>query len=895
MRLVRSIVPGLVGLLAACKGGGSDIGPKLQPYPGADYAVVVQDDQGRPVAAAKVTIAGLAEFATTNRWGRARIPTRPSGTRVLTVDGTAAAAAAKDRLGVVSIAAQMPGRDEFPFVVTLPDTASSAGATLDAGVQGVARTLDDRATSGALLTLDAGSSVTAGTAAKITLRTAGLAPEHLPQALPAPASGAWTTGRGVYVDPPEARFQPGASLSLPNELGLSAGASATLFHLDTAGGTWSAVGVGTVDGAGARIEAGPGSVVEGGLYVFATPVAATTVLSGRVVRPTGEAVEGVLVKTAQAHARTTGDGRFTLPPVAAVDASGAARNVVLELHAGRDLAPARATTSTTAVAGVSDLGDLTLDTRAAGTVRVLLVTRGRADPRRPLAISSAEGLGRGIGISDGGGKVTFEEIEKGWLGGVTSRFRPEDVSRIFRAEAIAFFGGGRVLDLLVFGSETNLWDGRSRSGDTIATVVDREGTGPIRFADVVRGVEPEKGHVGETSEAGRVIANFDGAATAVMRTQNAERTVISAFTMHGVDSTRIELPLERAPRLAQGAFDRHGIVEGALLSSAGATLRRVRATRWLTREDWFEEVFEGRSVSGDVPLDEDPERSGAPSYSIGVPAPAGHLAAIAGTSAGGVVTVQRAGFAADVAPVEGERTALDLNLDLVADTSFLVRGARAGLHPWLTTMSFDWAVERSDGVLVDMARGIGGNMAAAGVDVTFTLPALAGRLAGGRHLLVLRGEATQAGKSVRQREFLELTGSATEVEGMLGVPDITAPAPGATVSSGGFTVNFTVPAGAFYTVVELRSETASETRSWRAVLPPQETSFTFVKLPEQAPQVLAAGRAWTLAVTAARIGRGPLRSFQDPYRRVLVNWVGIRAGERGVDATSTTSIPVTTN
>ena len=190
-------------------------------------------------------------------------------------------------------------------------------------------------------------------------------------------------------------------------------------------------------------------------------------------------------------------------------------------------------------------------------------------------------------------------------------------------------------------------------------------------------------------------------------------------------------------------------------------------------------------------------------------------------------------------------------------------------------------------------------MLVSGQDLRFQLPALSGTLAGGRHLVALRGTSTTGSGSsavtVDQRTFIPFTSQAGPIVRFLDVPDIVSPAPGATVSSNAFTVRFTIPISTLYTLVELRSAVPSETWVWRAILPASIDRFTFRELPPESAQPLVFGRNYTLTVTAARVETGLLAGDPDAYRRITQNWVSIGSATREVNAWSSTQINITTN
>ncbi len=889
---------GAVAFAAACSGEGSDIGPRIVPVSEADYRVIVVDDSYRRAVNARVTIDGASVAGAVGRNGRAVVPALGVGRGRVTVDGAAASATASSELGRLVVDADLSDGGELPYVVFLPDVAGSAGLVLPAGPLGGGAQLDDSASSGGIVTIAAGTAVAAGSSSTITLRTGMVSAHHLPGELPAAASGVRVWSRGVYLHPPDLTLAPSAGLAVVNDQGFAAGAAADLYWLEPATGRWQRVAGGSVDGSGALVQAGAG-VAAAGLYAFAVDaVAPTTQLIGRLLDLQDRGVPDGLVRAGAGRVRSRGDGRFTLPPIAAVDGSGAARTVTLDAFGGRDWLPVRAASTVTLTPGVQDLGDLRIETATATQVRLQLINRGRIDPWRRLRVSSGDDPTFGIGVGDANGERTFhDQAGEQFVGVLTTRI--QDDFDVLVAQAFRFLKAGEHhADLQVFGNKQPWWIGRGRGGATATYVVDALGTGPIRFAAVTRDAEPERGFLGYTRETGVVNGAYGdgGQATAAIATGATGSTVVSAFTMVDVDSARIEVPLQRA-RQFTGAFDAHGVVRGAVtLGAASGVERRVSATRTLTREDWYEAVFFDREIGGDVPRREDPALTGGRDFVLGVPLPAGNLAAVEVASSPTGSKLQRLGFVGDLMPDPGGAVTRDVPLTYAADTAFTVADALTNLHGSLSfaDVTYDLGIEFADGRVLDAGRDLGG-LRVAGTSLVADLPALVGGLQGARYLVAFDARSTGGGVEVRQQTFAPLDGGPAPFVRFLDVPSIVAPAPGAVVSADGFTVQWTVPVSTLYVVVNLRAENGAVVRDWTAVLPASFDRFSFRRLPVESPQPLIAGTTWRLSVTAARIETGVLSRVRDPYRRILQNWVGITAAEREVNAFSTTAITVTTN
>lgn len=885
------LVLGLALLFAAgCKqGSGSDIGPILERDPRDDYRLLIRDDEGRAIAGAKVTIQNVAAPLHSGRSGRALHPGKLGGTRAITVDASLASATSADRLGTLTFAADTAG-DELPFVVFVPDLAASQGLVLPRGVQGVASELDDSAVSGAKLGIAFGATVDAGTTGSVTIRSGKLSTGHHPP-LPAVATGARICGRSIVIDPPALTIAPAASLSVPNDLSVPTGGSADVLFLDPTNGSWTVLGVALPSDGGTRLTAS-GVVTRGGLYAFVATVGATSSVSGRVLDLEGKVVSGALISLGEARTRSRSDGTFALDPVAATWADGAARTLALEMYGGRATRSQRRSEPLTLASGAMSLGDRSLDAPRAGTVRLLQVAKGNRDPNRRMRVSSVFGLSWGLGIGDQDGELSFEEQEIGQTATTTSWIF--DDFNYYRTEGTnEFLERDNFLEMRLFAREAPYWQGRPRG--TAVHPLDRYGSGIIGSVQVTRGQTPKEGFVDETRLGRPITVDYGlfGEVTATVQTSSLGKTVVCASSFVDPDSGRSEVPIERASRDPIGSFDRHGRISGTLLGTAATT--RIRATRRLTLEDWFDAAWFDRDTLGSAPRKVDPELVGGAAFDLGVPTPRGHLTAVSGALAGSALVVDRIGWLGNVAPAEGGVEGRDLPLSLRCDTAYTLPLALRDAHPSLSPgdFTFDLGVELSDGTLLDLGRGLGGITVSGGETVGLALPSLVAAGAT-RWLVALEATKTTGGKTVAQKTFVPLSATTAPQVTQLAVPDITAPAPGAVVSATGFTVAYTVPAGTSYIEIELRSVLGGETRVWHAVVPPVYASYTFRELPEQCAQPLTGGRSWTLTVTAARIETGPFLKQEEIYNRCTTSWVGLSEATREVNALSSTTIQVTT-
>lgn len=877
-------------VLAGCEGDGSDIGPRLDRLPDASCKVLVFDDANRPVTGARVEIDGAA--AVTGRWGRCDLLANPRGLRLVRVSGAAASATATDRLASLAFLAAIAGPD-LPFAVHLPDTAASPMLSVATGVALGATALDDTAGTGARLELAAGTVVAHGAAAEVTLRVAALAPHHLPGELPAAAAGAMLFTRGFQVEPAGVTFAPGATLEVPDELALPAAATATLHRLDPASGEWLPVG-GPAAGAGGRLRA-DGAVPGGGTYVYAVEVAAAATVRGRLLDTRQRAVPDALVRVDALRATTASDGSFAVAGVAATLADGTPRTVAVELRAGgsRLAVGLSAATPPLPSGGLADLGDLELDTVPATNLRFQVVERGAATPLRRFAAGATDVPTAAVTLTDARGQCLIEGVPFGFFG--FSDGYPADTVELFVIEALGFLEGGRRWSDFTAFFDDRAWFVGSRN--TRALVMDSVGGGAVRDAAVVRGSTPGEGFVGITPQGGIVVVgrDFGGRATAASRTSYAGTTVVSAISIERPNAERLELPVDRALRLPGGLFDRHGLAAGTLPGFDPLAEQRLRATRLLEEGEWFDEILLGAPPASSVPVKVDPALPPG-SYRAGVGAPLGSIAVAEGTTAGPVFTLARVGLATGLTAAQGEVTPLDLPLAHAAGTAFAAPRALAGLDPAFAPadLRIDLGLLRPDGLAVDVARDVGGNLVPAGQDATILLPALAGELLGHRWLVALRASAQTGGATAAQRLLLRLDADGGPPLGHLPLPDLTAPVDGAMVPADGFTAAFALPPGSLYGVLELASP-GSERLRWVAVVPPGTVSFTFPRLPAQAPTPLVAGRTYTLTVTAARATSGIVVQSLDPYRDVTSFWHSVGAAERGVDAVSSRSVTITAN
>jgi len=877
--------------LAACQGDGSEIGPNLGTKPPEPFQVQVLDDRGEPVCGARVTTP--AGTAITGRAGRAESPQRPSGANLITIAASAASAADGDDLqGLAVTATSIDGDRALERPLYLPDAAASNGLNLSTGVQAATQVLDDVTNSGGVLIVGAGSQVSDGGSAAVTLRTARLEPRHLPVSVPAPPGHAALVSRGIFVSPPTATFA-GVELALPDDLGASTGGGPIdLLRLDERSGTFALVGSG-VGNVGRISSAAPG-IDRGGLYVFAAATQRVATLRGRVVDGDGRPQARVFVLADGRSTTTAADGSFELGPLAALDLGGDARTVLIDLVGGRGSLPLTVSTLVDLADGPVDLGDRILDTRPSAHLRLLLLERGVAVADRIL--HTTEALGRAVATTFAGadGTAVIEDLAEGFYGitfgrtdGQQNSFRTQALLRIRPAD--------RIVDANVF-SVRGTYDERRR-GNTVQ-VFDADGGGPVQDAVVVRGDQPEQGFVARTFEGGVAFLGLasDDQVTAVSDRSRYGQRAISACTAVATSAHRIELPVHTLLLPRVGSFERHGLVAARIAGGTPGGGRELRIAWPLRYRDWFERVMLDAASAGRTPVKLAPTADADVQFTAGVPLPRGHLALVETRLEFGTPVVDGAFVAFDLAPAEGSTTALTGQLSR-RDTDFTAVIASGGPPSiGVGTLTADWGAENAAGTIADVARGtIPVGTRFTGGALTFTLPALSGVFAGGRHLVCVHGSETVAGVTREQRQVIPLTQPNGNVAGrLLGVPELRQPAPGAVVDPEGFTVEYTLPADATFALVRLRSDGIGELREWTALLPATASSFTFRRLPGEAAAVLAPGLTWRLEVTAYRVLYGPLALEPDIYTSVLANFVTLGPADLGVDALSRISITVTT-
>jgi len=883
----------LVLLPGACSSGdGSDIGPFRADLPSGSCKVSVFDDAGRGVVGARVVLRGTNLNAITGRNGRCDFRSNAAGQVVVTVDGANAAASDSDDLGRLTVAAALQSRD-FPFPVHLPDLRASSGLNLTVGTQVAASTLDDLASTGARISIPAGGSVGMPTAVTdLQFRSGPLQPQHLPGELPSHPTSAWLLGRGIYLDPPEVTFFPPVDLEATDDL-LLGGLTATLFHLDQETGTWQVVADGLASQAG--LLRAPGVLARGGLYAFGCLVTAGAV-TGRVVDTASPArpLQGMQVLVDGRVVTTGSNGVFTLAGVAATFGVGTRRSAQIAVHTDGFWMPATTVTSMAMNGSTTvDVGDLVLDTLPATTIYMQMVRRGRADGLRACTVSSLFGGVAQATLADSNGQAVFEDLPSRWFGFQSGY--PLDRNLINYAQGVAFVPDGRRWQNATQFVDRRQWGNSPRTLRLLA--VDPVGGGPLQSVAFVRGRSPGAGLLGTTREGGATFAGRDvgGRLTASLESRSGADVLVHALSIERPGGQVVEFPLERPRRAELGAFDRHGVLVGRLTAVDPARQHGIRATRRFELHEWWQEVVAGGQSISRLPVDTDPALTHG-DFRIGVAAGVGHVVGIETSDVGGLARLEKLGLLPDLVAIDGGASAADVALDQNASAVFAAPGLLAGLDPAIPVadLRLDLALQQASGLGIDVARGLARNHAASGPDLELTLPGLTDRLAGFRWWGYLAGGASSSGFEIRQGVLLRFRPPPVQAA-FLPVPEISVPAPGALVDPTGFTVEFGLPPGTLYGVLELRSHGAGETLIWEAYVPPTASSFAFVRLPTQAATPLRSAKTYTLRLSAFGSRSGVLVGAGQAYQKSTSNLQSIGAVERGVDCFSSRSFLIQTN
>jgi hypothetical protein len=213
---------GLLGLLlAGCTAEGSDIGPSIEPLPGKSIEFLVQDDAGRLVANAGVTVSspGVSAFgARTVQRGVADLAIAGSADAVVRIDPAAAAAQNQDSL--IGYALAMDLSDGLAReALHVADLQPSVGRPLDAATPVLAGPviLDDSTRPSTATLRAAGGTTVSGLVGTNVLRSGRISPTNLPGLFPNPGGSALIPGVGVHLGPDGLTFSPAMDLEVADE------------------------------------------------------------------------------------------------------------------------------------------------------------------------------------------------------------------------------------------------------------------------------------------------------------------------------------------------------------------------------------------------------------------------------------------------------------------------------------------------------------------------------------------------------------------------------------------------------------------------------------------------------------------------------------------------------
>jgi hypothetical protein len=372
--------------------------------------------------------------------------------------------------------------------------------------------------------------------------------------------------------------------------------------------------------------------------------------------------------------------------------------------------------------------------------------------------------------------------------------------------------------------------------------------------------------------------------------------VVANYTAVRVDNVRIEAPLLRATVTPGGPFAPHGLLSGTITGSAGGTTtRRLRSFGTILESSWRAAVIAGTPLAAPLPRKIDPEVTSGLAFRAGVSLDA-HASVVVeeGTFAAGGFTLERVG-AAFPAVTSAVEVSADIDLAVEVGSTLPVAGAAIGLDSRIQVadLQLDLGVALGGRRALDLGRGLAGHVVRSGDDLILTVPP-EDAFGGIGRLAWVFGEATDAGATVRQGALVAAP-SAPPPSGFLGVPSIVAPLPGAVVAATGFHVQWTIPPGTSFQILELRSSTGVEVRKWTVLLPPDADSFDFFRLLDRAPQALAGGRNYRLTLTCHRLAEGFALGRFDEYQRILGTVLGLNRAEQGVTSVSAVAIEVTTS
>lgn len=849
----------LLGLSFGCTGSGSDVGPSAPGRADSFARGLVEDRQGRPIVSARFRLLPGGPEAVVGSSGRFLLPGPVPGAWLCELDGRFGSSAAGTRFGRLRLMLSIPpGAADLSRALVLPDLAEGALTTVTPGVQPGPLSLECPTGS---ISLAGGSTVLLDSdAGPGALGLGALSESDLPLPLELGAGELLAT-RALVVDPPLARFEPGGGLRIANTLGLAASQPARLHRLNPETGAWEAGLEGTVSGDGLWVEAPAGSVLGGGVYLFAVsrPPAASTLVGGIVRTPLGWPVGGVLVRGPEGRSAVSGpDGSFALGPLAATLASGAGRQVELVLRAGGGWAPGRLATTAQLLSGVeTPLGELTLETAPTASCQVVGALRGRGLPWRQVRGGAGDMVLRGR--LDGSSLLEWEDVP---LGRCMARTAWQEHGDWFSGLAQRFHGDqDRLFSMLLVTADGNPRTSYVRRG-IAARAVAGGGGGPLAGVELFIGRDAAVGRRGLTDEFGLLwISGLRGpqVLTGYRLSSLGGRTLKAVVTLDGVDSDSLDLPLPILLRSPGSDFVPFGEVQGTLSGGTGGTLA-VTGRSYLDSWEVEEALLGGDALDGTAPLKDAP-----PEFCAGVPAGRGTLLGterVAGRLA-------RMGVRTEVALAAGTRTSMDLALDLPALAAVRLAGILGGLDsridPAQLTCGFGLRLASGEGLLV--AQGLAPSFS--GADLALQVPALEGALAGAERMVAVEGQASAGGLVLTQRALAKGSGEGLAAS-FLAVPTLVRPTPGSFTDPAALVVEWGgVPAGTTALRLQVRWTAGAEEGLWDAWVHPDAAAFAFFPLPEGAFAFWpASGTELRYTLTCYRF-EGTFLAAEYPFHRLM--------------------------
>ena len=887
----------VLDLLSSCSvGNGSEVGPKLPKAATSTLSGLVLDEDGKPISGVLVSIKSSGKSALTRRNGRFRLDDPSRGNQILRLVGTNATADAGDRFGIWEQGLRViEGRQAVTLPIVLPDLDSGTGAILSLGVQTATTSIDDSSSSGAILTISTGTTISReGFSGSQKVDLAKAVSNAFPVPLPA-SSGALLSGKGVWIYPVDLSFSSGVGLSMDNDLGLSQGERADLYRLAPGAKEWVLAGAGTVASGGTRIVLDSALLPGGGLYTFVKDVAKSALVSGRIVDSSGAPLEGaVLVGPGGRSGISDANGIVQIGSLPRVDGGGSPLSADFVLVGGLGLEPVRVKFSVALTGDTVSLGDRSLDAKKVGRVRILTAFRGRVLTTGFLELGIR---GQALASAHPIPSTSFLDLDDLGTEDLGAWIRWVKGDRFFQGVAFGIPDPHLTsLDLRSLVSETELRQAEF-VGRMQARVVDQDSGAPIRDATVQGRMDQNTGDKGTTDGTGYLLVGGEqnGIATASVKTQTSSgKTVEAAMSLVKVNNNIVQFPLLTAGETALGAYDPFLVFQGSLTGSVGSGKTRKLLVRTRERRgDFWDRLLGGISLAGDLPRWTDPAVSGGTSYKLGIPPIQARVTAVEGSLSSSVFLPERLGLLDDLKGNPGDTITKDLALSMPVDQS-LTLVAPKNLDPSFgaSDLRYELGAELDEANALSLLPESGG-VSKSGNDYLIPVPKREGSLTGSEFLLSLHASSSGSGKSSEQRLLLK-GGDRIEGKDFLPLPMIQSPSHGATLSKvSPVDVRWSQVSGADFLLLTIDSVSGNDRRHWKVFLPASSTSFQFKTLVSGAPSLLVSGRTYSLSLEAWRLGSGVAYQKNDGYQRLLGNLFSLRPGDRGGEAMSRTTIQFT--